>query len=147
MSQQEPQSSSVWGSKASPPPAPSCLLPPHALHSRDCFAELLGTHTPHITNTFSSGQWYQQSYQPSRSVSPNTGELLIIRHTPFNCYLSDRHVAATTLIAGQRGDCKRRLQFKLNSVILSITGDMGSISSAVTVKTRERCDQTNLVSD
>lgn len=47
---------------------------------------------------------------------------------------------------GQRGDCEGRLQFKLKLVILSITGDMGNISSAVTVKIHEGRDQRNLVS-
>lgn len=52
-----------------------------------------------------------------------------------------------TLVVGQRGDGEGRLRLKLKRVTLNVTGDTGSISSAVTVKTREGRDQRNLVSD
>lgn len=51
-----------------------------------------------------------------------------------------------TLIVGQKGDCEGKLRFKLKFISLSITGDVGNISSAVTVKIHEGRDQRNLVS-
>lgn len=119
---------SHFKSLVQPPPVPlfrfeaafsQGLRPPYFLCYQVCFLltpSTAGTVLPSFpglnlqtTNIFPLGQWYQRSYQPPRSASPDTWQLLIIRHTPFNCYLPDRHVAAMALIVGQRGDYKGRL--------------------------------------
>lgn len=83
MSQQEPNSSG-WGGKGFCFLHCGVLLQLHALHSREGSAELLGTHSLDFPyKQLFLGSVGAAFLQPTRSASPDTRELLIIKHTPF----------------------------------------------------------------